>query len=95
VARHADIWNAPGTDVETFRHKTRVLHEHCVAIGRDPAEIELSVQARVDYDDLPATVATLQPLVAAGATHLILLLTYPYPDGIVARLADEVVGQIG
>ena len=49
-----------GADVETFRHKVRVLHEHCAAVGRDPGEIELSVQARVDYDDLPATVATLQ-----------------------------------
>ena len=41
----------------------------------------------------PATVATLQPLVDAGATHLVLMLTYPYPDGIVARLADEVVAR--
>jgi alkanesulfonate monooxygenase SsuD/methylene tetrahydromethanopterin reductase-like flavin-dependent oxidoreductase (luciferase family) len=95
VARYADIWNFGGTDMETFQHKVRVLHEHCAAVGRDPEQIELSVQARVNYDDLPATVATLQPLVAAGATHLILMLTYPYPEGIVARLADEVVGRVG
>jgi F420-dependent oxidoreductase-like protein len=95
VARYADVWNFTGTDVETFLHKVRVLHEHCAAVGRDPEQIELSVQARVNYDDLPATVATLQPLVAAGATHLILMLTYPYPAGIVARLADEVVGRVG
>jgi F420-dependent oxidoreductase-like protein len=95
AAQYADIWNFTGTDVETFEHKTRVLHEHCAAVGRDPGEIELSVQARVNYDDLATTVETLQPLVAAGATHLILMLTYPYPHGIVARLADEVVGQFG
>jgi hypothetical protein len=29
-----------------------------------------------------------------GATHLVLMLTYPYPDEIVARLADEVVAKI-
>jgi hypothetical protein len=81
--------------VETFQHKIGVLQEHCAAVGRDPEQIELSVQARVNYDDLAATVATLQPLVEAGATHLILMLTYPYPDGIVARLADEVVGRVG
>jgi hypothetical protein len=51
------------------------------------------VQTRINYDDLPATVATLQPLVEAGATHLVLMLTYPYPDDIVARLADEVVAR--
>jgi alkanesulfonate monooxygenase SsuD/methylene tetrahydromethanopterin reductase-like flavin-dependent oxidoreductase (luciferase family) len=94
VARYADVWNFTPTDVENFHHKVRVLHEHCAAVGRDPAQIEISVQARVNYDDLPATVATLRPLVDAGATHLILMLTYPYPDGIVARLADEVVGQV-
>jgi F420-dependent oxidoreductase-like protein len=95
VAQYADIWNFGGGDVETFQHKIAVLHEHCAAVGRDPEQIELSVQARVNYDDLPATVATLQPLVDAGATHLILMLAYPYPDGIVTRLADEVVGRVG
>jgi F420-dependent oxidoreductase-like protein len=95
VAQHADIWNSTTADVEEFQHKVRVLHEHCAAVGRDPAQIELSVQARVNYDDLGATVATLQPLVDAGATHLILMLPYHYPDGIVARLADEVVGRVG
>jgi F420-dependent oxidoreductase-like protein len=95
VAQYADVWNFMPTDVENFHHKVRVLHEHCAAVGRNPEQIELSVQARVNYDDLAATVATLQPLVAAGVTHLILMLTYPYPDGIVARLANEVVGRVG
>ena len=95
VAQYADIWNATANDVETFKHKTRVLHEHCAAVGRDVGEIELSVQTRVNYDDIPASVATLQPLVDAGATHLILTLTYPYPVGIIAQLADEVVAKVG
>jgi len=95
VARYADVWNFRGADVESFRHKVRVLHEHCAAVGRDPGQIVLSVQTRVNYDDLAATVATLQPLVEAGATHLVLMLNYPYRDGIVERLADEVVGRVG
>src|ERR687885_314013 len=95
VARYADVWNFTGADVVAFRHKVHVLHEHCAAVGRDPGQIELSVQTRVNYDDLSATVATLQPFVEAGATHLVLMLSYPYPEGIVARLANEVVGRIG
>jgi F420-dependent oxidoreductase-like protein len=95
VAQYADVWNHGGSDVEEFRHKVSVLHEHCAAVGRDPKGIELSVQNRINYDDLSASVATLQPLVDAGATHLVLMLTYPYPDGIVARLADEVVAKVG
>ncbi|MFN8567235.1 MAG: LLM class flavin-dependent oxidoreductase [Kouleothrix sp.] len=95
VARYADVWNSMPANVDEFRHKQHILHEHCAAVGRDPAEIECSVQTRINYDDLPATVATLQPLVDAGATHLVLMLNYPYPDGIVARLAGEVVGRVG
>lgn len=94
VAEHADVWNASAGDAAELQHKMRVLHEHCSAVGRDPQEIEVSVQARINYDDLSATVATLQPLVDAGATHIILMLVYPYPAGIVARLAEEVVARV-
>ena len=45
AARYADIWNAPGGDVDIFRHKSSVLDEHCRAIGRDPNEIVRSVQS--------------------------------------------------
>lgn len=95
AAQYADIWNFTGLDVALFQHKVRVLHEHCAAVGRDPDEIALSVQVRVDYDDLAATAAATQRFVDAGATHLVLNLTFPYPEGIVARLADEVVGTVG
>jgi F420-dependent oxidoreductase-like protein len=95
VAQYADIWNSTSSDVGVFRRKVDILREHCAAVGRDPAGIELSVQVRVNYDDVGAAVVALQPLVDAGATHLILMLSYPYPDGIVARLAEEVVGQVG
>lgn len=91
VARHADIWNFEGVDVELFRHKLSVLHEHCAAIGRDPAAIERSVQVHVDYDDLAATTTALAPMIDAGITHIVLMLSYPYPDDIIDRLADEIV----
>lgn len=94
VARYADIWNFGGTDVEQFKHKVSVLHEHCAAIGRDPNEIELSVQARIDYDDLAATVTALRPMLDAGATHIVLMLLHPYPDDIITRLAEEVVAPL-
>jgi F420-dependent oxidoreductase-like protein len=95
VAQYADVWNSMPATVDEFQHKQRVLREHCAVIGRDPAAIELSVQTRINYDDIAATVTALQSLVAAGATHLVLMLNYPYPEGIVARLADEVVARFG
>lgn len=94
VAMHADIWNTTARDVETFTHKRAVLDEHCGAVGRDPAAIESSVQVAVNYGNLDETVQATQQFVDAGATHLILNLRPPYPAGIVARLAEEVVPRI-
>jgi alkanesulfonate monooxygenase SsuD/methylene tetrahydromethanopterin reductase-like flavin-dependent oxidoreductase (luciferase family) len=42
VAKYADMWNAMGTP-EKLRHKVEVLRGHCEAVGRDFAEIELTV----------------------------------------------------
>ncbi len=39
VARYADMWNGMGTP-EVMERKTRILLEHCDAVGRDPSEIE-------------------------------------------------------
>jgi F420-dependent oxidoreductase-like protein len=94
AAQYADIWNFAGGAIETFERKVRILHEHCAAVGRDPAAIRLSVQLPVDYANLAATTETVQRFVDAGATHLILNLRPPYPDGIVARLADEVAPRV-
>ncbi|HEY0604624.1 MAG TPA: LLM class F420-dependent oxidoreductase [Herpetosiphonaceae bacterium] len=94
VAQYADIWNFAGGPVEDFTHKVEVLKRHCEAVGRDPSTIRLSVQTMVNYDNFDETVQTLQGFVDAGATHLILSLRYPYPDGIVERLATELVPQI-
>jgi F420-dependent oxidoreductase-like protein len=90
VAQYADIWNLPGVPVDEFRHKSNVLDQHCADIGRDPATIERSIHVEVDPADLAATRASVRTYIDAGATHLILILRYPYPDGIVRRLADEV-----
>ena len=42
VATYADMWNTGGRP-EKLAHKLDVLREHCTAVGRDPAEIELTV----------------------------------------------------
>src|SRR3954471_11066465 len=94
VAKHAAVWNFGGGDPEQFKHKVKVLREHCAAIGRDPSEIALSIQTQVFPDDIQKTIATVQGLVDAGATHLILNLRPPVPDGIIARLAEEVIPKI-
>ena len=41
VAKYADMWNGMGA-TETLARKVGVLREHCEAVGRDMAEIELT-----------------------------------------------------
>lgn len=44
VAQHADRWNCPGAVSHRLEKKWAVIVEHCKALGRDPAEIEISEQ---------------------------------------------------
>ena len=62
VAQHADIWHS-FSDLETLHRKTGILHGHCSDVGRDPAEIELSVGVP---DGDPKDVG--QPLLDSGVT---------------------------
>ncbi len=94
TAQYADIWNYGGGPVEEFRHKNVVLNEHCAAIGRDPTTIVRSVQVRINPDDLSAARETFRAFVQAGATHLVIYLVAPFPEGIARRLADEVAGPL-
>ncbi len=44
VAQHADRWNCPGAVSHRLEKKWGVVVEHCKALGRNPAEIEISEQ---------------------------------------------------
>lgn len=46
VARHADLWNAYGSP-ESIAASDAILRERCAAIGRDPDEIERTVNVNV------------------------------------------------
>ena len=90
VAQYANVWNALTDSVETFRHKIEVLEGHCAAIGRDPSTIEISIQGFVNYDNPTETLNQIKPYIEAGATHIILNLRAPYPEGIVHHIAGEI-----
>ena len=65
AAEHADIWTGFG-DPDQARHKCAVLDGWCERVGRDPAEIERSINGVEG-----ATPDTLDAYVDAGVTHLI------------------------
>lgn len=90
VAKYANIWNFVGGPVETFNHKIAVLNEHCAAIGRDPQDIEYSIQPVVNYDNMGETRDAIRPFIEAGATHIVLNFRAPYPANIAHRVAAEI-----
>ena len=81
TARYASLWNGFGP-AENYRHKSQVLDEWCRELGRDPAEIERTAMISMKDLDDP------QPMVEAGATHLILGLDDPWDYGAVERLVS-------
>ncbi|HVU66930.1 MAG TPA: LLM class F420-dependent oxidoreductase [Ktedonobacteraceae bacterium] len=94
VAQYADIWNFVGGDLANFQHKSAILDEHCAVVGRDPRAIERSVQIHINTQDLATAREQACAYVEAGATHFILGLRYPYPDGIVHRLDEEIIQPV-
>ena len=94
VAKHAAVWNFVNGTVEEFQRKVGILKQHCEAVGRDIQTIDLSTQVRVDYDNLAEAAQRTQAFIEAGANHFVYTLTFPYPEDIISRLADEVVGAI-
>lgn len=94
VAKHADIWNYSGGDIETFRHKVDVLKQHCENVGRDFADIELSAQRKINFDDLDAAITDAQAFIDAGVTHMVFYFEPPYQPGWPTRLAEEVIPRL-
>lgn len=64
VAQYATIWNGQG-DPEVVAHKNKVLDEWCARVGRDPKEIERSVQI------VGPNLDRLDEYYAAGITHFL------------------------
>jgi F420-dependent oxidoreductase-like protein len=86
VARWAQHWNSTLADTAEWARKRDVLHGHCADLGRDPSEIECSVNLRYD----PATGASGVAAQAerwrnAGADVAVVSLPVPHtPQPLVA-----------
>ncbi len=90
VAQYADACNFIG-DASTVEHKVGVLRGHCEAVGRDPAEIEVTVLANVPEDaGADAIVRGAEALAAAGADTVVARSTGPDPS----RWLEETWGPV-
>ena len=89
VAAHAQIWNNLGIDQPNLAHKTRILAEHCDALGRDFGEIEISQQT---------TAAIGATEAEAGKARAKILEDLPFlgggADWVIAGTPDQCIERV-
>ncbi|MFJ1455684.1 LLM class F420-dependent oxidoreductase [Nocardia sp. N2S4-5] len=89
TARYAQHWNFVTGTVEEFARKRDVLAAHCADIGRDPKEILLSAQKRLDpglgYAEIVDWAAALD---AEGLDLAIIYLPPPHTPAVLEPLAE-------
>jgi F420-dependent oxidoreductase-like protein len=88
AARYAQHWNYPGGTVDEWTHKRDVLHAHCAAIGRDPAEIMTSTHLRLPPDGDPGPVVEQAAAYAEAGLDLgIVYLPPPHTPAVLDKVA--------
>ncbi len=90
AARYAQTWNMAQATPEEFRTKSALLDQYCREIGRDPGEIERSIQFLPDAMRRDM-VAVARDFIDAGATHLIFSCPIPLGAATARRIWDEIV----
>ncbi len=93
AARWADHYNYPGDDIADFEYRVEVLQSHCADIGRDPDEIETSLQVRVS--DVSEAVDKAADAGEAGADQVIFMLPPPADIGLLEPLAEQTRAMLG
>jgi F420-dependent oxidoreductase-like protein len=89
VARWAQHWNSTLADVNEWQRKRDVLYAHCADVGRDPAEIECSINLRYDAAAGPTSlVPRAEQWAAVGADTIIINLATPHTPEPLAAIAE-------
>ena len=93
VARWADHWNSIVPTPERWSELRAVLDDHCAAEGRDPTEIESSVNLRFDREAGPGALAEdAAAFGEAGVDVVVVGMAAPYDpadvDAVAGALAD-------
>ena len=85
LALHGDImnldgWAGRGMSVELLKEKVDILHAHCEAVGRDPAEIKITALMPCLLTDDPSAAAEWESQIGPGT---------------LGGSADQIVQRIG
>ena len=88
TAKWAQQWNAIAQTVEEWAALEAILHEHCLAVGRDPAQIDCSVNVMLPPDgELGPALEKVVAFRDAGADIAIMNLPLGAPVSFVDDLA--------
>jgi F420-dependent oxidoreductase-like protein len=91
TAKYAQHWNFPGGTPGDFARKRDVLAAHCAEVGRDPKEIMMSAQIRLNPDlNYGGVVADAIAYGAEGMDLAIIYLPAPYSGAVVEALAETI-----
>lgn len=91
VAQYADACNLFATSPEGVQHKLEVLARHCDDVGRDPADIRVTLLAFGDpVGDLDGFVSTMAGYARVGVDLVEISPMVADPADYVARLGEAV-----
>ncbi|HJQ01810.1 MAG TPA: TIGR03560 family F420-dependent LLM class oxidoreductase [Jatrophihabitans sp.] len=79
VAQYSDALNLGFVSPAEYQAKLAILHEHCTAVGRDPASIGRTVNLGIQFADTPA-----------GYQHM----PFDTAHGILRGTAEEMIDQV-
>lgn len=92
VARHGDVWNSNAGEMEKTISLSKILDEHCHAVGRDPSAVRRSVQFRLTTVD--ESLKTAETYLKAGFTEQIVMLGGPDPVRNAELAAKELLPRM-
>ena len=91
TAKYAQHWNFPGGTPADFARKRDVLAAHCAEVGRDPKEIMMSAQIRLNADlNYGGVVGDAIAYGAEGMDLAIIYLPVPYDPAVMVALAETI-----
>jgi F420-dependent oxidoreductase-like protein len=93
VARYGDACNLFDVGPDELERKVDVLRGHCADVGRDPAEIDITVTANLD-DDRDAFLERMRTYATLGVGQVWLSLPPADPAGFVERACADVLPEL-
>jgi len=88
TARHADVWNISGGDVEFVAPLVRKFDETCQAVGRNPSDVRRSLQYGWDGKDRNELVELSGRYLELGVTEQVIYLRGDHPVDLAEKIAE-------